>query len=197
MKYERSDIFTVPNAVTFGRLVLSPYMAKRLERDPKNNWLKACLFVSSDILDGFMAKSGEEIPWLKAVGFRKSELGRLLDPVIDKPTTVQLLRAGWRNGVLPKPLTAVAISQKVAISAHALYQAHNGIEQQVSQLGRRTELLSNLGFGSLFAAESIEDERLKQHAREVATAVAVVGVAGAIIADVGYLRAAKQQNILQ
>lgn len=188
MKETWKDNLTVPTAFTLARLALSPWQAKKLYRDPRGRWPKAAFFIATDVIDGKLAKLEDRFPQLARFGFRRSELGRKMDPVTDKIVISQLLVAGMLANVVPKSLGAAALTQKTAISLHVLSRTTRGEETHVTNFGRYSELVTNAGFGGFFVAESFDEPTQKQLIRGAATAIALSGIAGAIAADVGYSR---------
>ncbi len=187
------DAFTWPNAVTLGRLVLSPIVAKRLRNDPKGKWIEAGAFLFSDIIDGFMAKVMGKSPLLSKLGFRKSEFGKMIDPLTDKPVVGQLIKAGIDAEVVPKWLGYTSLAQKIGISAFSMSAGLHGAKIEVTDLGRHSELATNIGVGLLFPAESIEDPSLKRLARGSAMVLAVGGIAGALAANQDYVHSVHEQ----
>lgn len=186
------DLWTVPNLLTFGRLVASPAVAYYMYKHPRKAWPIALAFALSDNVDGLLARLGDTHPELAKYGFRKSEIGRKADPFADKVFTAEVLAAGMKNGVIPKWLGALSLAQKGVISGLTLYNEAHGVELEVTRLGKRTEFLTNVAIGSLFIAESIEDEQRKQVVRQTAIAIALGGIAGASLASYGYFRSAAQ-----
>ena len=82
-KIEVADIFTVPNILSFARLVLIPFIVW-LYCVKENALLTAILLVLSgvtDVVDGFIARRFNMI----------SEIGKALDPVADKCTQLATL----------------------------------------------------------------------------------------------------------
>jgi hypothetical protein len=194
------DPFTVPNGITFTRLAISRKMTKRLGNDPAGTWKSTAAYAGSDVFDGLAAKGGEWLAerfkflsFLPRIGFRKSELGRKLDPFTDKIVIGQMFKEGLDRDIIPKKLGYLALGQKAAVSMLTLYSMNRGAEPEVSDLGRHSELIANVGAGLLFAAEGIEDPQTKSLARGAFATVTLTGIGGAIIADIGYARATQEQ----
>lgn len=186
------DIFTIPNALTAGRLIASPYIAKKLHDNPAKWWLPAGAFAASDIMDGFLARLGDDHSNLAEVGFRTSETGRKLDPVTDKIVISEFMGAGMHSGVIPKRLGAAALAQKALVSGVSLVAEAAGQDVHVTKLGKRSELATNVGLGALFIAESIEDQTTKQRVRAAGAVVAAAGITGALVATAQYISQARQ-----
>lgn len=195
MSEKSRDLLTVPNLLTAGRLAYSPKMAERLRNNPRKWWFPSAMFMASDIVDGKMARAGDKSPSLEKLGFRRSETGRKLDPITDKVVASQMMIAGMRSGVVPKPLGGAALAQKAAISAFTAHETAGGTEMHVTTLGKYSEFATNMGFGFLFAAEAINDESMKDRVRTVAATVGALGVAGAIAANIQYVMAARHAEL--
>lgn len=191
---KQSEIFTVPNLLTATRLALSPLVAKKLQEDPKRWWLRAGLFAASDVADGFLARTGDKNPVLKRLGFRTSEVGRKLDPVTDKITTSQLIVAGVKSEVVPKSLAAATLGQKAIVAGVSLMATSQDREIQVTKLGKYSEFMTNLGIGSLFIAESIDNPSAKSATRTAGAVMATAGIAAALVATADYAQQAFSQT---
>ena len=195
MEITKEELFTVPNGMTVGRLIISPIIAWKMYKSPAKTWPLAAAVALSDNIDGFFARFGDEHPNLAQYGFRRSEFGRKADPLADKVFTAEILAAGMANGVIPKWLGTASLAQKGIISGLTIYNEANGIELEVTKLGKRTEFLTNIAIGSLFIAESIDDADLRTKVRTGAVALAVAGIFGASYASYNYARAASQTRV--
>ncbi|HET7320629.1 MAG TPA: CDP-alcohol phosphatidyltransferase family protein [Candidatus Saccharimonadales bacterium] len=192
MEITKEELLTVPNGMTFGRLAISPLIAWKMYKNPAKAWPVAAAVAVSDNLDGFFARLGDRSPMLAKLGFRRSEIGRKADPFVDKIFTTEMLVAGMANGVIPKWLGALSLAQKGVISGLTIYNEANGIQLEVTKLGKRTEFITNAAIGSLFIAESITDDGKKEMFRSAAIALAAAGVAGASYATYDYAKTANQ-----
>src|SRR5947209_14797263 len=140
---------TVPNALTLARLVMTPWVVRRLHRDPRT-WPTAAAFAFSDNFDGILARLGNTRPKLARLGFRTSEFGRKADPLTDKVFTAAVVAAGMHNGVVPVSLGAASLAQKAAASGVTLWNESHGVEMAVTRVGKRAEFATNLAYGVLF-----------------------------------------------
>ena len=186
MGLSRRELFTVPNGLTVARLVMTPWVVKRLHDDP-HTWPVAAAFAFSDNFDGILARAGETRPRLARLGFRTSEFGRKADPLADKVFTAAVVGAGMHNGVIPPALGAASLVQKAAVSAITLWNESRGVELAVTRIGKRSEFATNMAYGVLFIATSLAPEQ-RRVVRPMATAIGAAGTAGAAYAAYTYWR---------
>src|SRR3954447_7254821 len=186
MAWSRRDLFTVPNGLTLARLVMTPWVVKRLHDNP-HTWPVACVFAFSDYFDGILARAGETHPHLARLGFRTSEFGRKADPLTDKVFTAAVVGAGMHNGVIPVTLGAASLVQKAAVSVVTLWNESRGVEMAVTRLGKRSEFATNMSYGVLFMATGLAPER-RRIVRRIAAVVGAAGVIGASYAAYTYWR---------
>ena len=191
LKELKKDLLTIPNLLTVGRLALSPWVTREVYKDPGKAWKLAAGFAFSDNFDGILARLGDNHPELAKLGFRRSEFGRKADPFVDKIFTAEMLVAGMANGTVPKWLGALSLAQKGTVSALTLVNEKQGVELEVTKIGKYTEFATNTGIGMLFIAEGIDDEARSQEIRTAGLAIAVGGVIGASVATYGYYQKAK------
>ena len=186
MPLTRRDLLTVPNGLTLARLVMTPWVVRRLHDDP-HSWPIAAAFAFSDNFDGILARAGDSRPELARLGFRTSEFGRKADPLTDKIFTAAVVGAGMHNGVIPVPLGVASLVQKAAASAVTLWNESHGVELAVTRVGKRSEFATNMAYGVLFIATDVP-EGARGVVRALATAAGVAGVAGAAYAAYTYWR---------
>jgi phosphatidylglycerophosphate synthase len=186
VRLSRQEMFTVPNGLTLARLVLTPWVVKRLHRDPRT-WPTAAAFAFSDNFDGILARAGDTRPRLARLGFRTSEFGRKADPLTDKVFTAAVVAAGVHNGVIPVALGAASLVQKTAASAVTVWNESRDVELSVTRMGKRSEFASNMAFGALFIAVSLRPAQ-RRVVRPIATAIGAAGVAAASYASYTYWR---------
>jgi len=182
----RRELFTVPNGLTVARLVMTPWVVKRLHDDP-HTWPIAAAFAFSDNFDGILARAGENRPRLARLGFRTSEFGCKADPLTDKVFTAAVVGAGMHNGVIPPALGAASLAQKAAVSAVTVWNESRGVEMAVTRLGKRAEFATNMAYGLLFISTSLEPEH-RRVVRPLAIAIGAAGTAAATYAGYTYWR---------
>jgi len=182
----RQELFTVPNGLTIARLVLTPWVVRRLYRDPQT-WPIAAVFAFSDNFDGILARAGERRPRLARLGFRTSEFGRKADPLTDKVFTAAVVAAGVHNGVIPAALGAASLVQKAGVSAVTVWNESRGAGMAVTRTGKRSEFATNMAYGVLFIATSLRPDQ-RRVVRPIAAVVGAAGVAAASYAGYTYWR---------
>ncbi len=99
-------VLTVPNAISFARLLLVPVFAVLLARH-QDGWALVVLAVSgaSDWLDGVIARRWNQV----------SRLGQLLDPAADRAfILVTIVVLAWRE-VVPWWLVAALVARDVLL----------------------------------------------------------------------------------
>lgn len=108
-------LFGLPNLLSFSRLLFLPLICYAISLDPaKGNWLALLLlWLSSltDFFDGWVARQRKQF----------SELGRILDPVMDKLNIAALMLslAIWRE--LPLWYAALVILRDLLILIGSLF----------------------------------------------------------------------------
>ncbi len=140
----------------------------------------------SDNLDGILARQEDKRPGLAKFGFKRSELGRKLDPSVDVLFTSSMLVAGLKSRVIPKSIGFLSLAQKATKSTITLAAERKGIELQVTKAGKYSEFATNLGIGFMFAAENINNLVLKNIARIGAGTLALAGIGAAAFVTLDY-----------
>lgn len=106
------EIFYVSNIISFSRFILLAITAHFLLQ---SNYPLAIIFIVliwiSDLLDGFFARSRNEI----------SELGRIIDPLADKVTIAVITLILLLQGIVPFWFVIITILRDVIIFCGGLY----------------------------------------------------------------------------
>ncbi len=185
------DILTIPNAMTTARALAIPWLYKQVREDPGKNWWKAGVFALSDKGDGWLASQEDKGESWAKLGFRRSEFGRIEDPVVDTAFGAAIMHAGMKAGAIPKKLGLVGLGQKVAKTAVSTYGTATGHELQVSYTGKLGEAMTVAGFGLRMGAEGIKQPILRRAAQLGSEALAWTGLGLSTTAAVGYARDAE------
>lgn len=186
MKFTSREINTIPNYLTAARALAIPKLYKMVRDNPGRNWWIAGAFAATDNLDGMLARLEDKSPALGNAGFRRSEVGRKLDPTVDKVFGATMLVAGMKSGAIPGWLGGISLAQKAATTAVTLNAERQGIELHVSQIGKYGEFVTTAGLGLMLGAEGIENPTLKAAAKVGAGTIALAGIGMASTATIGY-----------
>ena len=109
----------IPNALTLGRIGLTPFIVISLNKTPPDLRGAFFLFILaalSDFLDGFVARRGGS----------ESSLGAFLDPLADKVLMISLFTFLTWKGFLPLLLTVAVCLRDVAIMLGVLLLKNAG-----------------------------------------------------------------------
>lgn len=180
-------LFTVPNIITVGRALAIPWVFLLVMQDPGRHWWIAAAFALTDNIDGMLARLEDKGRTFKSLGFRRSEPGRRLDPVVDKVFITAILLAGMLHGAIPLWLGGLSLAQKIAAAAIALTAEARKIKLHVLRVGKYSEFMTNTGFLLLLAAEAV-DSSAQTALQAGAGLLALIGIAIAVLADFGYAR---------
>lgn len=83
LKFEKKDIITIPNILSFFRIVLIPVIVILYVKYERYEWTTLVILLSglTDIVDGYIARHYNMI----------SDFGKILDPIADKLTQATIL----------------------------------------------------------------------------------------------------------
>lgn len=122
--------FTVPNIVTYCRLVLVPVFLVLALSSHDGRYLPATVVFSvaaaSDFLDGLLARALD----------RHSRLGVLLDPLIDRLLVVAAMVVVWRFELLPRWAIAIVVVRELIMLVASRYGLKRGMDIEVRWYGR-------------------------------------------------------------
>lgn len=113
---DKKQIFTIPNILTFFRILLIPVIVS--EYVYKENYLRAAVILIlsglTDILDGWIARNFNQV----------SDLGKIIDPVADKLTQAVVLLCLTTRFALLKKLLIFFVIKEVLAGLSGLYVLH-------------------------------------------------------------------------
>jgi len=135
------DWRTVPNLLTFGRLVAVPFLVWLIVKG-HTNYATALLGLVgvSDYFDGYIARRTDSV----------SELGVVMDPVSDRVVAMAVLPALMVAHLLPLWLGIPVLVRDVVLSSVFLFLARRGFgKPKVRRVGKTAT------FGLLFALPAI------------------------------------------
>jgi cardiolipin synthase len=136
-------IFTLPNIISFVRLLLVPlFLWLLLGRDQvaAAGWLLG-IIGSTDWIDGYLARRLGQV----------SELGKLLDPVADRLAVAAAVIGGLIAGVLPPWFAWALIVREALIAGGAAFVGiRAGSKLAVRELGKLATLMLYAAIAWLF-----------------------------------------------
>ncbi len=132
---------TIPNLLTFGRILLTPLLALFLLR----RWTEAAFLIFliaglTDALDGLLAR----------VLNQKSRLGSLIDPVADKFLLVTSFLLLWNIGEIPFWLLAITVGRDLLILCGFFVLFFCRVQFEVKPLAS-SKLTTFFQLGTIFA----------------------------------------------
>ncbi|TPX69561.1 hypothetical protein SpCBS45565_g02276 [Spizellomyces sp. 'palustris'] len=115
---KKENIYTIPNALTVGRLVLSPVIGYLIVSE-QFTWALGTLIVAglSDLVDGFIARRYN----------MKTFLGSALDPAADKVLMTVLTVSLARADLLPLPLAVLILGRDLGLIAGTAYYRYKSL----------------------------------------------------------------------
>lgn len=140
-----SDVLTVPNLVSFLRLLLVPVFLWVLLGAGHPGWAGVVLGVigATDWVDGFLARRLRQV----------SEVGKLLDPIADRLAVVVAVVAGLLVGVLPVVFGWAIVVREGLVGVGALYGWRRGAGRlDVRPMGKAATLLLYVAVTGFFLA---------------------------------------------
>lgn len=140
-------ILTIPNAVSFLRVLLVPYFWWVLLVDDRVGLAAALIFVvgSTDWIDGYLARRLDQV----------SEFGTMLDPVADRLMIASALLGGLLAGVLPLIIGIPLLVREVIVGIGAIaLRARTGGRLDVLPLGKVSTFMLYGAIPSFYLVEA-------------------------------------------
>ncbi|KAJ3148035.1 hypothetical protein HDU86_007603 [Geranomyces michiganensis] len=117
-KHKKEDIYTIPNALTTARLVLSPGIGYLIVSEQFPLALTALIVAGfSDMLDGWIARRYN----------MKTFLGSALDPAADKMLMTVLTVSLYSADLLPVPLAALILGRDLFLVAGTAWYRYKSL----------------------------------------------------------------------
>ena len=142
---------SLPNLLTFSRIVATPVVVGLLYVDPPlGNWLAMGVYASAcitDFFDGYLARAWHQ----------QSALGRFLDPIADKvlvATVLMMLVARAHVTGLTILAVVVILVRELLVSGLREFLAEVRVGVPVSQLAKWKTLLQMIALGFLIVGEA-------------------------------------------
>jgi len=146
-----SNIFTIPNLLSFFRLLMSPFFLFLVKADIKLAFFLFILVSITDALDGLIARLTNSV----------SFLGKLLDPIADKVLILSLSFAFIKLKYhMPAILFKLILAREVFIILGSVLLLYFGVVPKPSYLGKLTTFSMMVLFCGLFI-ENIKNYEIK------------------------------------
>lgn len=199
MKFKKEELFTIPNILTYIRLIAIPFFVWMMaeyaaDKDAlKYLWAGIGIFVFAeitDVCDGYIARHFNQI----------SDIGKILDPIADKVLQCIAMLMLCICGNLYWIFAVVIIVKEIYMGATSKYYmraSKRQVEQKSNKVGKAGAAIYFIGIALAFFAG------LHEIVFYVDTAILAVGSILAIIAAVQYtviyngqLRKVRESGIL-
>lgn len=139
------DALNIPNALTFGRILMIPLCLWFLDKDtPTSGFWAAIVFTVAaltDVLDGYLARKLDVV----------SVLGKLTDPLADKLIVMASLVWMVPMGRIPAWIVVVLLAREFSVTALRSVAASEGVIIQAGQEGKTKTALQMIGIIALLA----------------------------------------------
>lgn len=146
-----SNIFTIPNLLSFFRLLVSPFFLFLVKADIKLAFFLFILVSITDAFDGFIAR------FTNSVSF----LGKLLDPIADKVLILSLSFAFIKLKYhIPAILFKLILAREIFIILGSVLLLYFGVVPKPSYLGKLATFSMIVLFCGLFI-ENIKNYEIK------------------------------------
>jgi cardiolipin synthase len=144
---DRRDVATLPNLVTFVRLLVIPVFIWLLfarEERGAAAWTLGALG-STDWVDGWLARKLGQV----------SEFGKIFDPVVDRLLFLVAIPALMIDGSVPLIVAVLALAREGLVAVAALILAAAGVERfDVTRAGKTGAFLLMFAFPLFLGANS-------------------------------------------
>ncbi len=199
MKFKKEELFTIPNILTYIRLIAIPFFVWMMaeyaaDKDAlKYLWVGIGIFVFAeitDICDGYIARHFNQI----------SDIGKILDPIADKVLQCVAMLMLCICGNLHWIFAVVIIVKEIYMGVTSKYYmraSKRQVEQKSNKVGKAGAAIYFIGIALAFFAG------LHEIVFYVDTAILAIGSILAIIAAVQYtviyngqLRKVRESGIL-
>jgi cardiolipin synthase (CMP-forming) len=143
-----AEVWSLPNVLTYGRIVAVPVVAGLLMwGGDRARWVAVAIYVVAaitDFLDGYLARLWKQ----------QSSLGRMLDPIADKVLVAVVLLVLSADGILFGGhiwAAIIIISREVLVSGLREYLGGLRVSVPVTQIAKYKTAVQLLGIGFLIA----------------------------------------------
>ena len=165
-----SEVWNVPNLLTYGRIVAVPLVAGLLMWDGNNaRWVAVAIYVAAaitDFFDGYLARKWQQ----------QSSLGRMLDPIADKVLVAVVLLVLSADGILFGGhiwAAIIIVAREVLVSGLREFLGELQVSVPVTQIAKWKTSVQLIAIGFLIAGPA--GDRVLPH-------ITQIGIAGLWIA---------------
>jgi cardiolipin synthase (CMP-forming) len=179
-----SKVWTVPNILTYGRILAVPIVAGLLMLgDNTSRWVALGIYVLAavtDFLDGYLARKWQQ----------QSALGRMLDPIADKVLVAVVLLVLAADGILSggHMWAAIIISaREVLVSGLREFLGELRVSVPVTKIAKWKTTAQLFAIGFLIAGPA--GDRIVPHTTQVGLVFLWVAAALTLYTGYDYFRA--------
>jgi CDP-diacylglycerol--glycerol-3-phosphate 3-phosphatidyltransferase len=150
VSHDPSAIATWANAVTVGRVMVSPVLFA-LITGTDGSWIALSLWFvlcASDAVDGFLARR-----------YGTTRSGAFLDPLADKVLVLGAMFTLVGRGVFPVLPVAIIATREVAISLYRTFAGAKGVSIPATPVAKAKTLFQQLAVGFALAPPTAVDGR--------------------------------------
>ncbi len=148
-----AEVWSLPNILTYGRIVAVPLVAGLLLWGGDTaRWIAVALYVAAaitDFFDGYLARLWKQ----------QSSLGRMLDPIADKVLVAVVLLVLSADGILFGGhiwAAIIIISREVLVSGLREYLGGLRVSVPVTQIAKYKTAVQLVGIGFLIAGPAAD-----------------------------------------
>ena len=152
-RVERKLVFSLPNILTYGRIVAAPALvAAFFLKGDLSNWIALAIFTAAsitDFLDGYLARLWSQ----------QSAIGRMLDPIADKLlVAASLLMLVANNMISGWQIWAalIILSREILVSGLREYLAEVEVSVPVTQIAKWKTAMQMVAIGFLLSGPAGE-----------------------------------------
>lgn len=139
MTSDPSAIRTWANAVTVGRLLVSPLLFAMIPNDKGGSWVATALWFvlcMSDLLDGTLARK-----------YGTTRSGAFLDPLADKVLVLGAMFTLVSHGVFSVWPVALIAAREIAVSIYRVFAGAKGVSMPASRTAKIKTLSQQMAVG--------------------------------------------------
>jgi cardiolipin synthase (CMP-forming) len=182
--FRPSKVWTVPNILTYGRIVAVPVVAALLMLgDTTPRWVALGIYIIAaitDFLDGYLARKWQQ----------QSALGRMLDPIADKVLVAVVLLVLAADGILSGGhmwAAIIILAREVLVSGLREFLGELRVSVPVTKIAKWKTTAQLFAIGFLIAGPA--GDRIVPHTTQVGLVLLWVAAALTLYTGYDYFRA--------